>query len=275
MTQKVTYYKKPESICIDLSPKEKEWTKLQPKELCDYYCKEIEKKFQKHNYFLRSAVYDDIIPVVNFSRNLYNNELSEEISYYDIYRFISFGHGLVIENIKKEIKGCIFEVGYDTEERTSFSIRLAISPDLGGKDFGTLITTYSNFLAFARGSRIKRGFIEWNNYVQLYTQLNKVGWILDDYFDNIRGMVPTFTAMLPLKSGSIISNRIDNKKIPSFLKKYQNEKDYYMLPIEKHDEIGQLYQEHNFRIAAFVRSGIIDSNNYFLALSNEILKTDL
>ena len=263
------HFRKTSEICETPTETELSWLKNDKAAFASSYKNAIEEKIASHGYTLREAGTDDVYTSYQFSSQQYGKELADAISAYDIYRFICFGHGLIIEDQQKKIQGCLFEAAYDTHEKTSLSIRLAIDKILAGKDFGSLITTYSCLLAMEDGSRTKRGFIELGNDVQLYIQLNKVGWIIDDYFDDIQGLVPTFTVVLPLDPESLILNKIKQEKCQHYLKNMQEGTDYMLLESNNAKLIKKIYRETEYKIVAFLKPGIAHKEARLLALPAE------
>jgi len=267
-----TNYLKPAEFCADLTDIERDWISLEPSEFIQAYKDYIQRFFHEKGYLLRQAAYNDIIPAVNFSSKQYDPILAHEISAYDIYRFITFGHGLILEDNEAQIRGCIFEVGYDTKDRTSFSIRLGIDKDLSGHDFGRWITIYSCLLAMERGSLVKRGFIEHDNLSQIYIQLNKVGWIFDSYFFDVKGMVPTFTAVLPLTKEGLLRNRIDNNKIIDFITMHQEDTDYMLCDTDDKAKIQQIYEQTDFKICGCIKPGVLSNTFKYIAIPEKRMK---
>jgi hypothetical protein len=268
---KNTCFTKPPQICVDLSEEEESWLKQDASAFARACKKHLEKKIQGHNYNLRYAGVQDVYDAYHFGSQQYGQELADAISTYDIFRFISFGHGLIIEDENKKIRGCLYEAAYNTKEKTSLSIRLGIDKSLAGKDLGSILTRYSCVLSMEEGSAVKRALIEMGNENQLYIQLNKVGWIIDGFFDDIRGLVPTLTVMLPLNPSALLRNRIDMKKCTDYLKTLREGVDYVLTDTNDPAKIKYLYRETNYRISAYLKPGTLDKKAKLLALPADML----
>jgi predicted GNAT family N-acyltransferase len=217
----------------------------------------------------------DTPEVKAFLSRRYPAHIAAEICPYDLLQFRKFGHGLVLENQQQEIVGCIFEVGYHTEEKTSYTIRLAVDQPLNGKNLGYHLMVYSSLLAMEQNSRVKRGLIEYNNLQSLYINLNKVGWICDGYSPKITDLGTFFDIALPLDPMGLTANVINGEKLVQYIRERRKGIDYRLVRPGDHQEIQEMYQDTNFKISAVVKPGWLDDQAWLFALPAYALQLQL
>ena len=274
--EKIRLFQKPNGICIDLTEEEKGHLKLQNNDFVDTYLNSISNEIQSHGLIFRLAKTTDILPIKQFIEKHYPKDQIDEISPYDMYRFIEFGHGVVIESKNNEILGCLFEIGYDTVEKPSYSIRLGVHKKLHGKGLGRLIYLYTCFLAMKRGSSVNKGLIDFDNHRQLYVQINKMGWLFNHFFADLKGMGSCYEYVMPLTKNGLLMNRIDNNKTKEYIINKKVGIDYIINNVDDFDGIARLYEETDFKICAFLRKDIYGTEKHrLLSISSKILKLNI
>ncbi|TAE60968.1 MAG: hypothetical protein EAZ89_01035 [Bacteroidetes bacterium] len=206
--------------------------------------------------------------VLDFLNRRYPPELAKEICAFDLYRFRKYGHGIVLFDKNKEIQGTIFEEGYDTLEKTSFTLRMAVSESLEGRNLGYNLMMYSCLTAMEQGSRVKRGLIQVNNLRSLHINLNKVGWICEKYIE-ITGLGSFFEIALPLDPMGMTSNIIEPSGIREFLRLHRKDQDYRLVSAESISEIKELYSSGEWKVVALAGKSAGFDNPMLLALSPE------
>lgn len=216
----------------------------------------------------------DTPKVKAFLSRRYPTELANEICAFDLFRFRNYGHGLVMEDDTQQIRGTLFEVGYDTAEKTSFTIRLAVEEGLTGHNLGYHLMMYSALLAMEQGSRVKRGLIQFENVQSLYINLNKVGWLCDKFDPNITDMGSFFHIALPLDPAGMTSNIIAPAKIPSYLLHRKEGIDYRLVSTEDLQGVSRMYEQTDFKIVAVLRQGEISESPQLLALPARTLQLE-
>jgi len=243
-------YKKPDDICIDKG------------ELEPYFRSEnfipavkslIEDNINSQGFTMRLAVNDDIIEIENLIAKCFPEKASRDSNPYDFYRFISFGHGILVETAEKQLIGCVFEEPFDTPERTSYGLRLAIDKTVKSRDMGVMLVEYSSLLAMERGSGVKRSLIMADNFVASHIVLNKLGWIYEDYCPDLKWLAPSFTGNLPLKNETFATNRVDMKKLYEFLKAKTPGKDYLLTDWNDEEGFRRIYGEGKFVICSIIK----------------------
>ena len=252
-------YKKPDIICQDNSI----WKEyIESGNFTENVKKHIEGIVAEQGFQLRLAVNDDILNIEKLIAKCYPPKALRDSNPYDFYRFINFGHGLVVEDTEKTIIGCLFEEAYDTHERTSYSLRLAIDKDAKTKDLGTLLVEYSTMLAIEHGSRIKRGLLMTNNFISAHILINKLGWICDDFYPDLRWVTPSFTISVPLSIENFAFSRIDQNKLVNYLSSSRNGIDYSLIDWDDTEGFKKLYSEKRFIICALLRPGQFQNGKY-------------
>jgi len=255
---KTIYYQKPEYICQDVDQKAR-----------------IEDLFKGFGFKARNGTIRDTGNLDKFIRESYGifpEEIVNDVSPYDIYRFSKFGNSIVLEDSDDKLIGCIFEIGYDTPDRTSYTIRLAIDPAIKGKNLGFLLTEYSCLLAMERGSLVKRGLMETDNITSCSILVNKMGWICDGFETDLKcGIDNGFTISLPLTPEGLMTNRIDNNKLLNYIKTGKAGLDYNLIETSSIDSLIKLYEKNDFWVVAVVRKGEITDTDQFFALPVEKL----
>ncbi len=269
---KTIYYQKPDYIC-QISEKS-QYSSDKEKFIKDYK-KDIADHFKNSELYLRLGTSKDVKYLDDFVRESYQifgNKVVNDVSPYDIYRFAKFGNAIVLEDNKNDIAGCIFEIGYDTPDRSSYTIRLAINPKIKGKNLGFSLLEYSCLLAMERGSLVKRGLMETDNIASCNILVNKMGWICDGFETDLHcGINNGFTISLPLTPEGFTTNRIDNTKLLNFIKHNKAGKRFLLIDANDIDKLRKTYEKNDFWVVAVIRKGQIADSDQFFALAVEEL----
>ncbi|MEL6650066.1 MAG: hypothetical protein AAFQ87_04590 [Bacteroidota bacterium] len=228
--------------------------------------KQIESTVEAYGLKLRLYQNGDIPAIKTFLEERYSPELAAEICAFDLHRFEEYGHGVILLDENDRVRATIFEVGYHTSEKTSYTIRLAVAEELSGKNLGQQLVIYSSLIAMEYGSRIKRGIIEFDNFRSLYINLNKVGWICDDFIPEIKSLGTFFKIALPLDAKGLIGNRIDQHKVVDLIRSREAEKDYRLLRFKDFEATQQMYQETSFKVVAAIKQEWGFADDMLLAL---------
>ncbi len=245
-------FTKPFSICKELNEWEKSILLLGKNDFSKAYKENIQAEINSYGLSLRMARLEDIDPIIDFLITRFIRD-PEAISKYDLYRFIEYGHGLIVENGQQQIVGCLFEIGYEKEQvKISYSIRLGIDESVKGKGLGRLLTVYSCLLAMEKGSQIKIGLIHSNNFPSLHIHVNQVGWLIDAFHYNLGKLGLCFEFSLPLTPEALLVNRIDLDKVRHYCAEYQEGLDYLLIRGDDTDTIKSVYKNQKFKIAAIV-----------------------
>ncbi|MCD4679765.1 MAG: hypothetical protein K8S00_05195 [Bacteroidales bacterium] len=266
------YYQKPAYLCQE----NEQWKNYTDNDkFIIKYMLNIEKHFNSLGLKVRLGNVDDIGKIDKFCRDcysIYSNVAINAVTAYDIYRFVKFGNAIMLEDDQKNIFGSVFEVGYDTPDRSSYAMRLAINPTIQDKNLGFLLVEYSCLLGMKRGSLVIRGLVETDNITSFYIVLNKMGWICDGFEKHIRcGVDSGFTISLPLTPGGFTSNRIDKNKLLDYIKHNKAGQDFILIDYDDIDKIGDIYERDDFLVVAALRKGQISGIDQFFALPVEKL----
>jgi hypothetical protein len=262
---------KPLGICKDLTDWEKNILSLEKLDFSRVYKDKILTEIESYGLTLRLAKLSDIDSVYDFIMTRFHEEYLEDVSKYDIFRFIKYGHGLIVENTHREIIGCLFEVGYGKYPGISYSIRLGIDESLKGKGLGRLLTVYSCLLAMESESRMKIGLIDYNNFVSLHIHVNQAGWLIDTFYDNLNSLGLSFEFSLPLTPEGLLENRIDLDKLQTYIAEHQEGIDYLLIKSDDIETIKSVYQNLKFKIVAIIPTEQKDNSRIFFALPVTIL----
>ncbi len=263
---------KPEVVCKELSEWEKDILLLNKMDFSKAYKKKIEAEINSFGLNLRMAELADIDPVYDFIITRFAREYIEDVSKYDIFRFIEYGHGLIIEDVHQQILGCLFEVGYEKKQKkVSYSIRLGIDDSLKGNGLGRLITVYSCLLAMERGMQVKIGLISFNNFRSLHIHVNQLGWLVDTFYHNLNSLGLSFEFSLPLTPEGLLINRIDLEKVRIYIDELQEGIDYLLINSDDVETIKSIYKNHSFLIAAIINPEQEEDKPVFFALPVEML----
>ena len=221
----------------------------------------------KYGLKLRMLEPQDPDLVKAFLLRRYPPHMASEISAFDLHRFFHYGHGVILQDEQGEIQGTIFEVAYDTPEKTSYTIRLAVSETQGGRNLGWHLMMYSCLLSMEQGSRVKRGLIQMNNLQSLHINLNKVGWICDGFEREIPGLEgPFFHIALPLNPAGLTENIIEFEKVRQFILTHHADIDYKLLPVNDVDAVENMYRETDFKVVSLLKPGFAHESAVFLAV---------
>lgn len=264
------FYQKPKMICSPPTMQESSYTNLH--DFASYHKKEIEKNIALQGFKLRKATVEDITRLNNFVLSRYPVEIATEVSAYDMYRFITYGYGLLIENAQQEVQACHFEIGYDTPDKTSYSIRLGVDRNLSGRHLGRMLILYTCLLAMERGSMVKRGLLDYDNHVILYVHLNKIGSILNHFYPEIPSIGTCYKACLPLSPEGLSTNKIDEGKVLDYIKNYKKGIDFEVVDCDNVDFLASMYDKTDFKAVAFLKAGLYAEKNHLFALPAKAIK---
>jgi len=265
---------KPSAICKQLDDWEKSILSLNKLDFAKAYKEKIHAEINSYGLNLRMAKLGDIEKVYEFIISRFNKEYIDDVSKYDLFRFIEYGHGLIIEDSRRVILGCLFEVGYEKGWKISYSLRLGIDDELKGKGLGKLLTVYSCLLAMERGAHQKMGLISINNLASLHIHVNQAGWLVDKFYHDLGSLGLSFEFSLPLTPEALLSNRIDQDGMRSFIESHTEGVDYLLIDCEDVETIKSVYKNCNFKIAAVTTMGFNEGKPMFFALPVKILYTN-
>ena len=213
----------------------------------------------------------DVDAVMTFLYERYPREIAAEISAFDLWRFIEYGHGVLIWDDAGRVKGCIFEIGYSRRAETSFTIRLAVAAEIEGKNLGYHLMLYSCLIAMQEGARVKRGLIQFSNQKSLHINLNKVGWICESFVPDACGLGPFFDISLPLDPAGLFTNAVDLDQIPRYMASHHAYIDYRLIDAEDIRAVAQLYECTDFKIVAMLKHDPDSGRPCFFALPASVL----
>lgn len=233
---------------------------------------QIENYISSYGLKMSMARDKDTPAIKEFLNRRYPRHIADEICAFDLYRFRKFGHGVILADDEGKIQGTIFEVGYDTPEKTSYTLRLAISEELKGKNLGYHIMMYSSLLAMEQGSRVKRGLLEFTNLRSMHINLNKVGWICDGIEPNITELGSFFHIMLPLDPRGLTSNVVDFDKLKDFILTHREGMDFRLMDTHDFEGVCNMYEKTDFKISALMLPGMVSEKAKFFALPSRLLQ---
>ncbi|MEM7373209.1 MAG: hypothetical protein AAF587_31585 [Bacteroidota bacterium] len=266
-------FRKPENICRYVGQTLPTMWK-EKYSFSEEWRKRIEANINSFGLELRVIKDVDTPGVKAFLDRRYPSEIASEICAFDLWRFRKFGHGVILLNAKDEIMGTIFELGYDTMDKTSFTIRMAVDESLKGNNLGYHLMIYSSLLAMEQGSRVKRGIIQVENIRSLYINLNKVGWICDSLIPQITGLGTFFEIALPLDPMGLTANVIDQRSLIQYIQSHKMNMDFLLIHPEDTHRMRQVYAETDFKICAVVKPGGLDEQYWLFALPASSLQLD-
>lgn len=266
-------YLKPAGICY--AP-DSIWQKANPDEdpyeFSYRWRKDIQARVADLGLSFKNIQSEDTSAIKDFLNRRYPKRLADEICAFDLFRFREYGHGIILVDDGGIVRGTIFEEKYDTAEKTSFTIRLAIDVETEGHNLGLQLMRYSVLRALETGSRVKRGLIEFGNLRSLYINLNKVGWICDGFEPHISSLGSFFRISLPLDPQGVTSNCIDLSKIGPFLAARREGIDYRIIDVADFAGVRSLYESGEFVIVALLRHDEVVKRDSFLALTKETIQ---
>jgi len=249
---RISLYRKPLEITQSVDPGIfSYWT--DPYSFSKDWRQTIKERMANHGLRLQVMGNDDVYGILDFLQRRYPRRMADEICAFDLLRFREFGHGVVLKDERDVVRGTIFEEGYDTKEKTSFTLRLAIDKAYEGRNLGQELMTYSALLALEHGSLVKRGIIEFGNTQSLYINLNKVGWLADGFDPHINGLGSFFNICLPLDPRGLTSNQICPVRLERFISRARDGIDYRLIEATDFHGVEELYHTKDFLVAAFRR----------------------
>lgn len=260
-------FKKPDEMCLPIGDALPSMMRNKMKFSRDLRA-HIEDYVHAYGLKIRKMKPEDTEGVIKFMNERYPPEHAIEICAFDLYRWREYGHGIILEDVNGDIQGTVFEVGYDTLESTSYTIRLAVSEKLKGRALGFNIMLYSSLTAMEQGSRVKRGIIRADNFRSLYINLNRVGWLIDGFEMGIPGLGehPFYKIVMSLDPLGLVGNKVDMDRAVAFVKNHNEKKDYILIDPNNYKEIYHIYKYTTFRIVAFIHEGKVKEHACLLAL---------
>ncbi|MEO0898469.1 MAG: hypothetical protein AAFY71_18800 [Bacteroidota bacterium] len=264
-------YQKPVDICKPVgSGIESVWKLRNPFDFSMAWRKKIERYLASYKLIVRKMTRLDTPAILEFIKKRYPEKHQHEICAFDLHRWGEYGHGLVLVDQEGVIHGHVFEVGY-LKNRTSYTIRLAVSQDLAGYGLGYQLILYSSLLAMEEGAVVKRGIIQCKNHKSLYINLNRVGWICDGYEAHDSEMEEFFHIALPLNPFSLIANEFDVERAKIYLERKREGLHYQLIPAIDLKAIRYTFEHTHFKIAGFFKPGELKKEAMLLALSQREL----
>jgi len=270
-TKQSKFFAKPLCICKELNDWEKSILLLNEKDFIDVYKEKIQSEIDSYNLKLRLVKLSDIDPLYDFIITHFSKEYREDVSKYDLFRFIKYGHGLLLENAQNKIMGCLLGIGYEKDIKISYSVRLGIDKRLKGKGLGRLLTVYSCLLAMESGAQIKIGLISYYNLTSLHIHVNQSGWLIDTFYHDLNSLGLSFEFSLPLTPEALLLNRIDLDKVQTYIAEYQEGLDYLLVKVDDIETIKTIYENRIFKIVAIIISKRKNDNPMFFAMPVEML----
>jgi len=267
----VYIYNKPPSVCQSLNEWEKSILLLDKPDFVKAYQEKIQAEINCYGLRLRLANLSDIEPVHDFIITRFSEEFVDDISRFDLFRFIQYGHGLILEDENNKVCGCIFEIGYEKIWKISYLLRLGVDESLKGKGIGKRLIAYSSMLAMQNGSQQKNCLISYNNLISLYVHVNQAGWLIDKFYMNLNSLGLSFELCFPLTPEAFLKNRVDLDSVKIYFDEKIKGVDYLLIDCDDIDAIKEVYEDCIFRIAAIIPEDIIDEKPYFFALPVKIL----
>lgn len=265
-----SFYNKPEAISIYSTDSVPLFWKDR-----DYFINSqqqmIERYVSQQGLMLSEMDTQHVDAVIDFLYRRYPKEIASEISSFDLWRFIEYGHGILLWDEAGYVQGCIFEIGYRKKPDTSFTIRLAVAKELEGKNLGYHLMLYSCLQAMSEGSKVKRGLIQLGNHKSLYINLNKVGWICESFVPDVCGLGPFFEISLPLDPAGLFTNAVDYDLLRAYVASKRVDIDYRIIDACDLKTIARMYENSQFKIVAMLKEGTLTKRASFLALPGDAI----
>ena len=264
-------YRKPEAICR-FDPR---WERITEIDNVERFLasskKELEERASALGLKIRLAGMDDIDDISQLHLRCFPPGTNSLENVYSLFRLITFGYTLILEDGDGTIVGCNVCEGYDDKDRTSYGVRISVDKTWKGHNLGAVLVSYTSLLGMERGSKFRRGLLSPVNYGSASNFLNYVGYICEYFHPDLPGFGPRFTVCLPLTPGGLTNNSIDQSKLKMFLETHKPDRDYRVVACEDLEAITVMYEESDFRIAAFMKKGVFGPENQFFALPYEAL----
>jgi len=268
--KKLVYFRKPAELCSTAIFE----GQSNLNQFVSFFKTLIENQLGIEGYKIRLAGIEDIDDLITFMKHRYMNHppgVADDVTQYDLYRFIKFGHGLIIENHDKQICACVYEEPYNTPDATSYTVRIASSFEVTGKSLGFKITEYSTLLAMEGLSKVKRALIEPDNYASISILMNKLGMICDGFYTNLFSNVGAgLTVCLPIDMESFQNNRIKIVDVVDYIKANKEGIDYKLIDPTNLEAMDYMYNvEKQFWAIGFLKAGLVSEKNVLFAYPGE------
>jgi hypothetical protein len=227
---------------------------------------EIEDRIARLGLRLRMAAWPDEAAIREFHARCWppGHSTLEEPSL--LFRILSWGFVPIVETADGRIVACNINESYDDAARTSYGVRITVDPAVAGHNLGAELARYSSLIGMERGSKVRRALVGLTNYSSVANILNHVGFVADAFHDGVPVPGPRFGIALPLSPAGLMNNRIDVEKTRAFVEAHTPGRDYVLVGCADTARIAELYARTPFRIAAYLKPGVVADEHTFVAL---------
>ena len=262
-------YRKPKYLCKTISNDELDILNGSDSDFISLYKQKYIQALAKYNLWFKLADISDIEELIPLINDCYEESgMPTNVTFFELYKCITYGHGMLICNEKGHIMGSIFHVQYSTRGNSALGTRFTLHPNIRGKGLGLVLLSYSALIAMESGSKLQRGLIGHSNFSSVNNQLNHMGWFFDT-FHQYKNWEPSFDEFMILSPKGFILNRLDKYKVADFIQSHNNGTDYQLVAYNDLDRIQKMYIEDDFRIIAYVKPKVGRNDHSFLAIPFE------
>jgi len=248
-------YRKPEYLCKTLTVEERKVLEYTDSEFLAVYKKKCIEELSRHELHF--------IPLI---ADCYEESgMPTNVTFFELYKCITYGHGMLICDKKGHIMGTIFHVQYSTRGNVALGTRFALHKNIRGKGLALILLTFSALISMETGSKTQRGLIGHSNFPSINNQLNNMGWFFET-FHQYKNWEPSFDEFMVLSPRGFILNRLDKVKVAEFIKTHKQNVHYQIVSYNDLDTIQKMYIEEDFRIAAYLRRKEGHYDHSFLAI---------
>lgn len=227
---------------------------------------DIEKSISTKGLQLRFANLNDIEKLSNFQKEIFYPHTATLESQYELFRIIKFGYALLLENPDNELLGFYTTIHYGTIDKIGYGIRVGISSRLAGHNLAAQLAKYATILAYENKCKSFTALMSPKNFRSASNVLNHVGYYCEKFHRNLPSFGTRFEIKLPLSLETFYNTEIDFNKVIQFIKKNSPDRDYMLFQPTEIDKMEIAYTETDFKIIAFLKTGLIDNNDYFFAI---------
>ena len=262
-------YRKPDYLCKTLSNDDRKILDGSDAAFISLYKQKYIQELSKHNLSFKLADVSDIEELIPLITDCYDESgMPTNVTFFELYKCITYGHGMLIRDNKGRILGSIFHVQYSTRGNSALGTRFTLHKDIRGKGLALVLLSYSALIAKESGSNIQRGLIGHSNFPSINNQLNHMGWFFET-FHQYQNWEPSFDEFMVLSPKGFIINRLDKNKVDDFIQTHNNKTDYQIIYYNDLDTIQQMYIEDDFRIIAYLKPKLGRNDHSFLAIPFE------
>lgn len=246
---------KPKLICRCCKEWEKQFSVDQMTDFIRENMERLEKSAAAFDLILRPASINDFEAIKEVQEECFSPPVLQRVSFYEIFRILSFGDSAVLTLRRGRIIGFFLVVSYNNPEKVSFGVRIGVSRPYNGHNLGAVLSRYTCFLSLEKGARIRKALMSPKNIPAITNTLNHVGYVCDTFYPRFPAYPEDarFLISLPLTPHGLMNQRVSQEKLRTYIQSRQEGVDYLLIAPNDIARLEAIYCENKFRVVAVAK----------------------